>query len=110
MRRLLHSVLACAKHLFTEDEARGYMNAIASLTRDKRALDQRRRKGMHGATWSAVPGIFGERHELALAANSGTMVDCLQTILLDIGSNINIIGLKFALTIERASRCNGHDI
>eukprot|EP00959_Pyramimonas_sp_CCMP1952_P071001 1482444-Pyramimonas_sp.AAC.1 len=32
------------------------------------------------------------------------------TILLDIGSNISIIGLKIALTFERASRLHDYDI
>eukprot|EP00959_Pyramimonas_sp_CCMP1952_P225624 4718098-Pyramimonas_sp.AAC.1 len=65
---------------------------------------------MRGATLSEVPGIFGERHELALAANSGTMVNGMLTILLGIGRNINIIGLKTAQTFERVSRSHGHDI
>eukprot|EP00959_Pyramimonas_sp_CCMP1952_P280535 5864029-Pyramimonas_sp.AAC.1 len=51
-------------------------------------------RGMYGTTLSEVPGIFGERHELALSAHSGTMVDRMLTVLLDIGSNINTIGLK----------------
>eukprot|EP00959_Pyramimonas_sp_CCMP1952_P365509 7654989-Pyramimonas_sp.AAC.1 len=49
-------------------------------------LDQRRRSGMRGAALSAVPDIFGERHELALAANSGTMLKGILPILLDNGS------------------------
>eukprot|EP00959_Pyramimonas_sp_CCMP1952_P163064 3408777-Pyramimonas_sp.AAC.1 len=36
-------------------------------------LEQRRRKGMRGTTLSEVLGLFGERHELASAANSGTI-------------------------------------
>eukprot|EP00959_Pyramimonas_sp_CCMP1952_P436910 9148087-Pyramimonas_sp.AAC.1 len=55
-----------------------------------------------------MPGIFGERHELAQAANSGTMVDGMPTLLLDIGSNIIIIGLNTAQTFERVSRSHGH--
>eukprot|EP00959_Pyramimonas_sp_CCMP1952_P255230 5330979-Pyramimonas_sp.AAC.1 len=80
-----------------EEEARGHMNVLTSLSRNDWVLEQRRRKGMYGTTLSEVPGIFGERHELArerhelaLAANSWTMVDGMPTILLDIGSNINI--------------------
>eukprot|EP00959_Pyramimonas_sp_CCMP1952_P298554 6244912-Pyramimonas_sp.AAC.1 len=38
------------------------------------------------------------------------MEDGALTILLDIGSNINIVGLKKAQTFERASRSRGHDI
>eukprot|EP00959_Pyramimonas_sp_CCMP1952_P332511 6962695-Pyramimonas_sp.AAC.1 len=38
------------------------------------------------------------------------MVDGMLTILLDIGSNINIIGLKTAQTFERVSRSHGRDI
>eukprot|EP00959_Pyramimonas_sp_CCMP1952_P319096 6676580-Pyramimonas_sp.AAC.1 len=76
------------KHPITGEEARGYMNVFTSLTRNDWALEQRRRKGMHGTTMSEVPGAFGDRHELALAANSGAMADGTQTILLDIGSNI----------------------
>eukprot|EP00959_Pyramimonas_sp_CCMP1952_P038693 809857-Pyramimonas_sp.AAC.1 len=66
------------------------MNVFTSLTWNDWVLEQRRRNGMYGTTLSAVPGIFGERHELALAANSGAMVDGMLTIPLDIGSNINI--------------------
>eukprot|EP00959_Pyramimonas_sp_CCMP1952_P244613 5113210-Pyramimonas_sp.AAC.1 len=78
------------KKLTTEQEARGYMNVFTSLSRNDWALEQRRRKGMHGTTLSEGPGICGERHELALAANSGTMMDGMLTTLLDIGSNVNI--------------------
>eukprot|EP00959_Pyramimonas_sp_CCMP1952_P154881 3240447-Pyramimonas_sp.AAC.1 len=59
----------------TEEEAPGYMNAFTSLSRHDWVLEQRRREGLHGATVSEVPGLFGERHELALAANSGTMIN-----------------------------------
>eukprot|EP00959_Pyramimonas_sp_CCMP1952_P261844 5475239-Pyramimonas_sp.AAC.1 len=38
------------------------------------------------------------------------MMDGMLAILLDIGSNINIIGLKTAQTFERVSRSHGHDI
>eukprot|EP00959_Pyramimonas_sp_CCMP1952_P218850 4576223-Pyramimonas_sp.AAC.1 len=38
------------------------------------------------------------------------MFDGMLTILLDIGSNINIIGLKTAQTFERAPRSHGHDV
>eukprot|EP00959_Pyramimonas_sp_CCMP1952_P370806 7765947-Pyramimonas_sp.AAC.1 len=38
------------------------------------------------------------------------MVGGTLTILLDIGSNINITGLKTAQTFERVSRPHGHDI
>eukprot|EP00959_Pyramimonas_sp_CCMP1952_P015163 320975-Pyramimonas_sp.AAC.1 len=86
------------------------MNVFTSLTRNDWVLEQRRRKGMHSTTQSEVPGIFGERHELALAANSRTMVDGMLTTLLDTGSNINIAGLKTAQTFERVSRSHGHDI
>eukprot|EP00959_Pyramimonas_sp_CCMP1952_P163726 3422912-Pyramimonas_sp.AAC.1 len=57
------------KNPITEEEARGCMNFFTSPTRNDWVLEQRPRKGMHGATLSEVPGIFGERHELALAAN-----------------------------------------
>eukprot|EP00959_Pyramimonas_sp_CCMP1952_P408669 8564505-Pyramimonas_sp.AAC.1 len=93
------------RQLITEEEARGSMHVFTSLTRNEWVLEQRRRKGMHGTTLSDAPGIFGERHELALAANSGTMIDGLLPILLDVGSNINISGLKTAQTFERVSRC-----
>eukprot|EP00959_Pyramimonas_sp_CCMP1952_P082493 1723849-Pyramimonas_sp.AAC.1 len=84
------------KNPITEEEARGCMNVFTSLTRNDWALEQRRRKGTHATTLAEVPGIFGESHELALAANSGTMVDGMLTILLDIGNNINTIGLETA--------------
>eukprot|EP00959_Pyramimonas_sp_CCMP1952_P036427 762542-Pyramimonas_sp.AAC.1 len=61
------------------------------MTRDQWLLGQKRRKGTHGTTLSTVPGVFGDRHELAFAANSGTMIDIALIIWLDIGSNINII-------------------
>eukprot|EP00959_Pyramimonas_sp_CCMP1952_P285972 5979682-Pyramimonas_sp.AAC.1 len=57
----------------TEEEARGYMNVFTSLSRNDWVLEQRRRRGMYGTTLSEVSGLFGERHELALAASSGTM-------------------------------------
>eukprot|EP00959_Pyramimonas_sp_CCMP1952_P015017 318010-Pyramimonas_sp.AAC.1 len=44
----------------------------ARLQRKKRAGAV---KGLHGTTACEVPGLFGERHELALAANSGTMIN-----------------------------------
>eukprot|EP00959_Pyramimonas_sp_CCMP1952_P395533 8287828-Pyramimonas_sp.AAC.2 len=45
-----------------------------------------------------------------MAANSGAMIDGMLAILLDIGSNINISGIKTAQTSERAPRSYGHDI
>eukprot|EP00959_Pyramimonas_sp_CCMP1952_P413834 8670984-Pyramimonas_sp.AAC.1 len=70
------------------------------------ALEQRRRKGMHGTALYEMPGIFEERHELSLATNSGTMVDGMLMILLD----IDIIGLETARTFGRMPRSHGHDI
>eukprot|EP00959_Pyramimonas_sp_CCMP1952_P408835 8567767-Pyramimonas_sp.AAC.1 len=84
--------------------------ASLHLTRDQWVLDRRRREGMRCATLSAAPGIFGERRELALAANSGHMVDGVLTFLVDIGSNINLFRLKTARAFERVSRPHGHDI
>eukprot|EP00959_Pyramimonas_sp_CCMP1952_P048580 1014311-Pyramimonas_sp.AAC.1 len=49
------------KHPITQEEATGYMNVFTSIARDQWALYQRCPKGMHGATMSAVLGIFGER-------------------------------------------------
>eukprot|EP00959_Pyramimonas_sp_CCMP1952_P109208 2284141-Pyramimonas_sp.AAC.1 len=55
------------------------MNVFTSLSRNEWVLEQRHRKGLHGTTVPEVPGLFGERHELALAANSGTMTnDCTE--------------------------------
>eukprot|EP00959_Pyramimonas_sp_CCMP1952_P104171 2177486-Pyramimonas_sp.AAC.1 len=51
-------------------------------------------KGLHGI-------IAGGCHELALAANSGTMVNGMLTILLDICSTITVIGLETAQTFEQ---------
>eukprot|EP00959_Pyramimonas_sp_CCMP1952_P453742 9468719-Pyramimonas_sp.AAC.1 len=62
------------KNPTTKEEARGYMSVFTSLSRNDRVLEQRRRKGLHGTTVSECPGLFGERHEVALAANSGTMI------------------------------------
>eukprot|EP00959_Pyramimonas_sp_CCMP1952_P421494 8830047-Pyramimonas_sp.AAC.1 len=42
----------------TEEEARGYTNVFTSLSRNDWALEQRRRRGTHGATLSEVPGLF----------------------------------------------------
>eukprot|EP00959_Pyramimonas_sp_CCMP1952_P352658 7388745-Pyramimonas_sp.AAC.1 len=53
---------------------------------------ERCRKGLHGTAVSEVPGIFGERHELALAPKSGTMINGTLIILFDIDNNINIDG------------------
>eukprot|EP00959_Pyramimonas_sp_CCMP1952_P043521 910200-Pyramimonas_sp.AAC.1 len=69
----------------TEEEARGYMNAFTSLSRNNWVLEQRRREGLRGTTVSEVPGLFGERHELALAANSGSMINGMLIIILDTG-------------------------
>eukprot|EP00959_Pyramimonas_sp_CCMP1952_P215893 4515906-Pyramimonas_sp.AAC.1 len=79
-----------------EEEARGYMNVFTSLSRNHWVLEQRRRKGMRGTTLSEVSGFSDERHELALAANSGTMINGVLIILLDLSSNLNLIGLKTA--------------
>eukprot|EP00959_Pyramimonas_sp_CCMP1952_P325225 6807227-Pyramimonas_sp.AAC.1 len=86
------------------------MKVFTSLARNDWVLEQRRRKGLRGATVSEVPGIFGERHELALAASSGSMINGMLAILLDIGSNIDMIGLKTAQTFELVSRAYGHAI
>eukprot|EP00959_Pyramimonas_sp_CCMP1952_P384243 8052654-Pyramimonas_sp.AAC.1 len=59
----------------TEEEALGYISVFTSLSRNEWVLGQRRRKGTHGTTLSDVPGVFGDRHELALAPTSGTTVD-----------------------------------
>eukprot|EP00959_Pyramimonas_sp_CCMP1952_P051593 1078232-Pyramimonas_sp.AAC.1 len=100
-----------AQHPHMCDEHRAPIGLdLRETSHHRRRGTRRRRKGTHGTTLSGVPGIFGDRHELALAANSGTIVDGALTILLDIGSNINIIGLKTAQTFERVSRSLGHDI
>eukprot|EP00959_Pyramimonas_sp_CCMP1952_P175193 3661185-Pyramimonas_sp.AAC.1 len=89
------------KSPITEEAARGYMKVSTSLSRKDWVLEQRRHKGLHGATISEVPGIFGQRHVLALVANSGTITNGMLTILLEIGSNINRIGLETAQTFEQ---------
>ena len=38
------------------------------------------------------------------------MIDNMFTLLLDIGSNINIIGLKTAQIFEKVARANGHEM
>eukprot|EP00959_Pyramimonas_sp_CCMP1952_P223604 4675278-Pyramimonas_sp.AAC.1 len=73
------------------------------MTRDRRVLDQSCRKGMHGTTLPAVPGIFDKRGELALAANSATMVDGILDILLKMGSDLNIIGSTLAHDIRAST-------
>eukprot|EP00959_Pyramimonas_sp_CCMP1952_P101273 2118677-Pyramimonas_sp.AAC.1 len=94
----------------TEEEARGYMNIFIPLSRHEWALEHRRSKGLHGTTVFEVPGLLGGRHELALAANSGTMVNGMLIIIWDIGSNINIIGLKTTQNFVQISRSHGHAI
>eukprot|EP00959_Pyramimonas_sp_CCMP1952_P023207 488213-Pyramimonas_sp.AAC.2 len=64
------SAWAFERNPIAEEEARGCINVFASLSRNDWVLDQGRRKGMHGTAVSEVPGLFGERHLLALAANS----------------------------------------
>eukprot|EP00959_Pyramimonas_sp_CCMP1952_P417256 8742211-Pyramimonas_sp.AAC.1 len=86
------------------------MNVFTYLPRNDWVLEQRRRTGLHGTTAFEVPGLFGERHELALAANSGTMINGMLVLVLDIGSNINTIGLKTAHNFEQISRSHGHAI
>eukprot|EP00959_Pyramimonas_sp_CCMP1952_P299760 6269929-Pyramimonas_sp.AAC.1 len=93
-----------------EEEARGYMNVFTSLSRNDWVLEQRRRKGLLGTTVSEVPGILGERHELALAAYSGTMINGRLIILSDIGSNLDIIGLKTTQNSQQVSHSYGHAI
>eukprot|EP00959_Pyramimonas_sp_CCMP1952_P416785 8731863-Pyramimonas_sp.AAC.1 len=94
------------KNPITEEEARGYMNVFTSLSRNDWVLEQRRRRGMCGTTLSEVPGLFGGRHELALAANSGTMVDGMLAILLDILSSSLV--KQTAHMFEQVSRSHGH--
>eukprot|EP00959_Pyramimonas_sp_CCMP1952_P254318 5312425-Pyramimonas_sp.AAC.1 len=86
------------------------MNVSTSLSRNNWVLEQSRRKGVHGTIVYDVPGLFGERHGLALAANSGTMINGIMIIPLDIGSNITTTGLKTAHNFEQASRSHGHVI
>eukprot|EP00959_Pyramimonas_sp_CCMP1952_P421686 8834078-Pyramimonas_sp.AAC.1 len=62
---------------------------------------QRRRDGLRGTTVPDVHGISGERHEPGLAAQSGTMINGMLNIILGVGSNIHIIGLKAAQTFEQ---------
>eukprot|EP00959_Pyramimonas_sp_CCMP1952_P238168 4977133-Pyramimonas_sp.AAC.1 len=80
------------------------------MARNQWALDQKRRKGTYGTTVSTVQGVFGEHYELAIASDMETMIDGMLTMMLDVGSNINTIGLRTALTLERASRSHGRDI
>ena len=47
---------------------------------------------------------------MALAANPATQVEGENTILMDIGSNINIIGVRVAQNFERAAMRHGHSI
>eukprot|EP00959_Pyramimonas_sp_CCMP1952_P011942 252143-Pyramimonas_sp.AAC.1 len=61
------------KNPTAEEKPRGCMNVFTSLSRNDWVLEKRRRRGMRGATLSEVTGLFGERHELALAAKRGTM-------------------------------------
>eukprot|EP00959_Pyramimonas_sp_CCMP1952_P422778 8856293-Pyramimonas_sp.AAC.1 len=58
-------------------------------------------KGLLGTTVPEVLGTFGGRHELALAANSGTMINGMLNFSLEICSNTNIIGFKTAQHFEQ---------
>eukprot|EP00959_Pyramimonas_sp_CCMP1952_P179157 3745216-Pyramimonas_sp.AAC.1 len=104
----LNLPVASASHPYTYGE---YLTAWI-FERNPIAEEEarRRRNGMHGATLSEVPGLFGERHELALAANSGAMTNGMLIILLDIDSNSNIIGIKTAQTSKQVSGSHGHAI
>eukprot|EP00959_Pyramimonas_sp_CCMP1952_P089963 1883061-Pyramimonas_sp.AAC.1 len=57
------------------EEDRACMRAFTFMTRTQWILGHRRREGTCGTTVPTVPGIIGDRHELALAANSGAMID-----------------------------------
>eukprot|EP00959_Pyramimonas_sp_CCMP1952_P442845 9270485-Pyramimonas_sp.AAC.1 len=92
-----------------EEGPRGDMNVFTSLMRNDWAFELRRRKGMPGTALSEVPGVVGERHDWPWP-QSGTMVDGMLTILLGIGSTVNVVGLKTAQTFERAPRSHGHGI
>ena len=47
---------------------------------------------------------------MALAANPATQIEDENTILMDIGSNVNIVGVRVAQNLERTAVQNGHAI
>ena len=83
------------------------------LRKPEWVLEQRRRRNEVGMTTTSVPGAppyDNHRPTLALATNTGTVIQGQNTILMDIGSNINIVGLKTAQNFERTCRDYGLSI
>jgi len=79
----------------TQQEHMAWFSSCTHLRKQEWVLEQRRRRDEVGTTLTTVEGAYpyaGERLTLALAANTGTVIDNMLTLLLDIGSNTNIIG------------------
>ena len=86
------------------------MSSWSHLNKPEWVLEQRRRRHERGTVIESVPGVHPYQScmpSLALATNTGTVVPDRLTILMDIGSNINICGLKTAQDFETKCALHG---
>ena len=103
-------------HPITQEEHEGYSSTWSALRKPEWVLEQRRRRNEVGAHIVQVPYSGPDRIRqvplptVALAANPATQIEDENTILMDIGSNVNIVGVRVAQNFERAALRNGHSI
>ena len=103
-------------HPITQEEHEGYSSTWSSLRLPEWVLEQRRRRNEVGAHIIQVPYSGPDRIRqsalptVALAANPATQVEGENTILMDIGSNINICGVRVAQSLERAALRHGYHV
>ena len=86
-------------HPMTHDEHIAWMSTWSHLSKPEWVLEQRRRRHERGTVVERIQGAWPNESVMpgiALATNTGTTVQDRLTILMDIGSNINICGLKTA--------------
>ena len=103
------------EHPITQSEHEGYSSTWSTLRLPEWVLEQRRRRNEIGAgdRIISVPYSGPDRIRqaalptVALAANPATQVEGENTVLMDIGSNINICGVKVAQNLERAAMRHG---
>ena len=104
--------LTLETHPITREEHDAYNATWASLRKSDWVLEQRRRRNEVGANIVRVPGVppcIGDA-SVALATNPATLVAGENTILMDIGSNVNIIGILTAQNFERTAARHGHAV
>ena len=97
-------------HPVTYEEHIAWMSSWSHLRKPDWVLEQRRRRHERGTVIESVPGVHPYQScmpSLALATNTGTVVPDRLTILMDIGSNINICGLKTAQDFETKCALHG---